>query len=68
MLEKMFTVGDNIKKDLKLIEREVFEETNSLLVKQIMIKKRNIVVLKHMFLPQIFVMKQIEFNINKLFK
>ena len=67
MLEKMFKVGDNIKKDLKQIEKIVFEETNYSLVKQIMIKKRNIVVLKHMFLPQISVMKLIEFNINKLF-
>ena len=67
MLEKMFNVGDNIKKDLKQIEKIVFEETNYSLVKQIMIKKRNIVVLKHMFIPQISVMKLIEFNINKLF-
>jgi magnesium transporter len=32
-----------------------------------MIKKRNIIVLKNMFLPQISVMKLMEFQINKLF-
>lgn len=68
MLEKMFETGDNIKKDLKLIEKNVFEKTDYSLVKQIMVKKRNIVVLKHMFLPQVAVMKLFEFNMNKLFE
>lgn len=67
MLEKMFKVCDNLNKDLKQIESMVFEKTDYSLVKQIMIKKRNIVILKHMFLPQISVMNLIEFNINKLF-
>jgi magnesium transporter len=67
MLEKMFKVWDSIRKDLKQIERIVFEKTDYSLVKHIMIKKRNIVVLKHMFVPQISVMKLIELNINKLF-
>jgi len=52
---------------MKSIESTVFDNANTILVKEIMIKKRNIVVLKHMFSPQINVLKRIEFHINKLF-
>ncbi len=67
MLEKMFKLSANVKKDLKSIENRVFDNANTSLVKEIMIKKRNIVVLKHMFIPQINVLKRIEFHINKIF-
>jgi len=67
MLEKMFKVWANVKKDMKSIESTVFDNANTTLVKEIMVKKRNIVVLKHMFSPQINVLKRIEFHINKLF-
>jgi magnesium transporter len=67
MLEKLFKVRVNITKDLKLLEKNVFEKAEASLVKDIMIKKRNIIVLKHMLKPQIPVLKLIEFNVNKLF-
>jgi len=65
MLEKMFRVIKNISIDIKKIEKEVFENPNSSLVKDIMIKKRNIVVLTHMFKPQINVLKQVEIIMNR---
>ena len=68
MLEKMFKFIDNIKKDLKVVEWLVFEKANASLVKEIMVKKRNIVILKHMLLPQIAVMKTIEAKMNEMFK
>ena len=68
MLEKMFKFIDNIRKDLKVLEKKVFEETNTSLVKEIMRKKRNIVIMKHMLLPQISVMRLIETQMNQLFK
>jgi len=68
MLEKMFKFIDNIKKDLKNVEWLVFERANASLVKEIMVKKRNIVILKHMLLPQIAVMKLIETKMNEMFK
>lgn len=68
MLEKMFKVLDNNARDLKLLEKEVFVNTTSNLVKRIMIKKRNIIYLKHMFKPQVSVLKLVELNINNLFK
>lgn len=67
MLEKLFKVKINIAKDLKNLESNVFEWADAKLVKEIMIKKRNIIVLKHMLKPQIHVLKLIEFNVNKLF-
>ncbi len=67
MLEKLFKVRQNVSKDLKILENNVFEWNDTRLVKEIMIKKRNIVVLKHMLKPQIPVLKLIEFNINKIF-
>ena len=67
MLEKLFKVRVNIAKDLKELEKDVFERAEASLVKDIMIKKRNIIVLKHMLKPQIPVLKLIEFQVNKLF-
>jgi len=57
-----------IKHHLKILEKKVFEETNTSLVKEIMIKKRNIVIMKHMLLPQISVMRLIETQMNEMFK
>jgi len=68
MLEKMFKVLDNNAKDLKDLEKIVFTNSSSSLVQKIMIKKRNIMFLKHMFKPQIAVLKLIEMHINKMFK
>lgn len=67
MFEKMFKICQNIRKDMRIIEREVFQASQSILVRDIMIKKRNIIVLKHMFKPQISVMKTLEFHMNKFF-
>jgi len=67
MLEKLFKVRLNISRDLKLLEKLVFESSKTSLVKDIMIKKRNIIVLKHMLKPQVPVFKLIEFQVNKLF-
>jgi len=67
MIEKVFKIHDNVSKDLKVIEKKVFENTSSKLVKDLMIKKRNIMVLKHMLAPQIPVMRRLEDNMNALF-
>lgn len=68
MLEKMFNVIKNIKLDIRQLETKVFETGNTSLVKDIMIKKRNIVVLKHMFKPQVVVLKQLENAINEMYQ
>ncbi len=67
MLEKMFQVSSNIRKDIRMIEKEVFRKSSSPLVKDILIKKRNIIVLKHMFQPQMWVLIALENHMKKLF-
>lgn len=68
MLEKMFNVVKNIKLDIRQLETQVFDTWNTSLVKEIMIKKRNIVVLKHMFKPQVVVLRQLETAVNELYE
>ncbi len=69
MLEKMFKVIKNITLDIREIESLVFDDkSSSNLVKDIMVKKRNIILLKHMFKPQITVLKQLETIINELYR
>lgn len=68
MLEKMFTVVKNITNDLRDLETQIFDwDNNSSLVKDILIKKRNIILLKHMFKPQMLVIRQLEVTINRLY-
>lgn len=67
MLEKMFKVIHNVRWDIKYLERQVFDNVDSSLVRDIMIKKRNIILLKNMFKPQLGVMASLESSVNKLF-
>lgn len=65
MLEKVFNMLKNIRIDVKKLEKQVFDEGDTSLVKEILNKKRNIVILKHMCKPQILVLRQLELYINK---
>jgi len=67
MLEKMFRVSLNVKRDISAIENQVFEKSSAPLVRNILVKKRNIVVLKHMFQPQMSVLVGLENHMKKLF-
>jgi len=68
MLEKMFKVIYNLKKDLRWLEENIFENASADEVKTILIKKRNIAFLKHMFLPQVLILRHLENELNKFFK
>lgn len=67
MLEKMFRVSLNVKRDISAIENQVFQKSTAPLVRNILIKKRNIIVLKHMFQPQMSVLIGLENHMKKLF-
>lgn len=67
MLEKMFRVSSNVRKDILEIQKQVFDKPRTPLVRNILTKKRNIVILKHMFQPQIWVLRSLEIHMNKLF-
>ena len=64
----MFKVSDTINREIKIIEEDVFESWKAWLVKDIMIKKRNIILLRNTFKPQSHLFKHIEFVINKMYK
>lgn len=68
MLEKVYNMLKNIRMDVKQLERQVFDEGDTSLVKEILNKKRNIVTLKHMFKPQILVLRQLELFIDKNYR
>ncbi len=68
MLEKMFKVIHNLNKDLKQLEKEIFDTATASQAKIILIKKRNIILLKHIFQPQVVLLRQLEHEINKFFK
>jgi magnesium transporter len=68
MLEKMFKVIYNLKKDLRFLEEKIFEDASADEVKIILIKKRNIVFLKHIFQPQVVLLRQLENSLNKFFQ
>jgi magnesium transporter len=68
MLDKAFKVLDRQKKDLRQLESLLFSKKEKNLINEIMIKKRNIITLKHIFAPQIQVLKMLENSMNDLFK
>lgn len=67
MFEKMFKMSDNIEKDLRRIEDKVFLDSSQNLIRQIMLMKRNVIVLKHNFRPQITAIRQLELAMKRLF-
>lgn len=67
MLEKMFRVCLNVRRDISAIENQVFQKSTAPLVRNILVKKRNIIVLKHMFKPQMSVLIGLENHMKKIF-
>jgi len=67
MLEKMFRVSLNVRRDITALEKQVFEKMSAPLVRNILVKKRNIIVLKHMFRPQMSVLIGLENHMKRLF-
>lgn len=67
MLEKMFRVTLNVRRDIARLETQVFQKSSAPLVRNILIKKRNIIVLKHMFKPQMSVLIGLENHMKRLF-
>jgi len=68
MLEKMFKLIHNLTRDLRELETEIFENPSADEAKTILIKKRNIVLLKNMFKPQVVLLRHLEHEMNEFFK
>lgn len=67
MIEKNFKILEKITFDVRTFEENVFKSPDISLVKEIMVKKRNVVFLKHMIKPEINVVKMIELKLKKIF-
>lgn len=63
-LTKTMRMVERFSKDLKLLEKELFSSRTHETIRALMVKKRNIITLKHMMKPQISVLRQTE-NIMK---
>lgn len=68
MLDKTFRVLDKFGKDLRQIENNIFRDVGEETISEIMIRKRNMIALKHMIAPQLHVLKILELRMNSLFK
>ncbi|HRI36152.1 MAG TPA: magnesium transporter CorA family protein [bacterium] len=70
MLDKIFRGLDKFTIDVRLMERRIFDQAGNRsveLIEELMVKKRNIVTLKHMLKPQVGVLKILELRMNAMF-
>jgi magnesium transporter len=70
MLDKAFRSLERFGKDLGQIEKSIFDSRKAIstsLIQEIMIKKRNIITLKHMIKPQIQAIKLLELRTKSMF-
>lgn len=70
MLDKVFRTLERFGKDLRQIEKSLFDNKSGIsttLIQEIMIKKRNIITLKHMIKPQIQAIKILELRTKSMF-
>ncbi len=66
-LDKTMQMLERFGKDLKVLERDLFQVQGTETIRKIMTKKRNIITLKHMMKPQISVLKMIEIRMKERF-
>lgn len=59
-LGKTMKMLERFSKDLKSLETELFSTRSQDIIRSLMVKKRNIITLKHMMKPQISVLRQTE--------
>ena len=59
-LAKTMRMLERFSRDLKILEKTLFSSQTEETIKSLMIKKRNIIILKHMMRPQISVLRQTE--------
>lgn len=67
MLEKVFTMLWHIRKDIRQLEEKIYKKEDESLAQEILLKKRNLVVLKHMIQPQVAVIRTLWVRQNTLF-
>lgn len=68
MLDKTLKILNRFGRDLRSLEADIFRNVGEETISEIMIRKRNMIALKHMISPQISVLKILELRMNTLFK
>jgi magnesium transporter len=68
MLDKTLKILNRFGRDLRNLEADIFRNVGEKTISEIMIRKRNMIALKHMISPQISVLKILELRMNGLFK
>lgn len=68
MLDKTLKILNRFGKDLRALESDLFQDIGEETISEIMVRKRNMIALKHMISPQIKVLKVLELRMNGLFK
>ncbi|MFA6090294.1 MAG: magnesium transporter CorA family protein [Candidatus Gracilibacteria bacterium] len=68
MIDRTFKIINRFGKDLRNLEENIFLNVGEKTISEIMVRKRNIIALKHMISPQIRVLKVLELRMNTLFK
>jgi magnesium transporter len=58
---------ERFSRDLKALERELFNARGTDTIRNLMIRKRNIITLKHMMKPQIAVLRMMEIRMKERF-
>lgn len=66
-LDKTMRMLERFSRDLKSLERELFNAKWSDTIRNLMIRKRNIITLKHMMKPQIAVLRMMEIRMKERF-
>lgn len=67
MLDKLFKIIDRFTADMRAMEDNIFRQSGKNLIYEIMIRKRNVIALKHIVQPQLNVLKVLELRMNALF-
>lgn len=67
MLDKVFRMLERFSRELRTLESDLFSGADEALIREIMVKKRNIITLKHMMKPQISALRILELRMNSLF-
>lgn len=70
MYDKSLKMLNNINKDIMFLEEEIFSEKwlNKKHLENMMIKRRNLVFLKHLFLPQAELIWELQKSVEKLYE
>jgi magnesium transporter len=66
-LDKTMRMLERFSRDLKALERELFNARGTDTIRSLMIRKRNIITLKHMMKPQIAVLRMMEIRMKERF-